>query len=239
MSVSDQTFLELCQELAREIGVPGTGPSTVLAQTGELEKIVRYVRNADLDIKNRYIDWKFLWKDDFSYTLSANDEGLTSASASWPTNLGTWNPDMFVLDATSDDYRLLEYIPYKTWLRDYSYGTHTASTPEIITIKPDNSLAWYPKADKAYTLTGEYWKAAVKMTANTDTSDIPARFRRLIVARAKLYYAEHEDAPEVSQGAGAEHDDMLDQLIAQYAPDQEVKRHFRAPESRRITVVPQ
>lgn len=239
MSIEDPTFLELCQNLARELSIPGSGPTTVVSQDGEHLKIVRYVRMADMDIKNRYIDWKFLWRDDFSTTLSVNQETLDSGSGDWPTNLGTWNPDQFVLDPTSDDYVTLEYTPYREWKRRFGYGTHTADMPGAITIKPDRSLAWFPKADSAYTLTGEYWKAAVPMTANGDISDIPARFRRLILVRAKLYYAELEDAPEISQGAGAEHDDLLDQLIAHEAPGQEVKRHTSAPESRRVVVVPQ
>lgn len=238
MSDTDQTFLELCVALAREVGVPESGPTTVVAQTGELEKIVRYIQDADMDIKRRYIDWKFLWLVDFSVSLTTNDQTVTSSTSGWPTSLGTWNPDAFVLDATADTFQELTYIDYDLWRRRYSYGTHNADTPQLVTIKPDKSLALYPKADGAYTLTGEYWKKAVKMTANSDTSDIPAEFRRLIVVRAKLLYAEHEDAPEISQGAGAEHDDLLDQMIAQYAPDQEVKRHFRAPASRQVVVMP-
>jgi hypothetical protein len=44
------TYLQLCQDMARDIGIPGTGPSSVTASGLSEEEIavVRYIKNADL-----------------------------------------------------------------------------------------------------------------------------------------------------------------------------------------------
>ena len=52
------------------------------------------------------------------------------------------------------------------------------------------------------------------MTADGDISAIPPRFHKIIIARAKMYYAENEDAPEIMAGSLAEFEDLLDKLEA-------------------------
>ena len=52
------TYLVLCQDMARDIGIPGTGPSAVDSTTLSEEEnaVVRYVQQADQDIQSRWFD---------------------------------------------------------------------------------------------------------------------------------------------------------------------------------------
>ena len=56
------TYLVLCQDMARDIGIPGTGPSSVTASdlSEEETDVVRYVKQADLDFQSRWLNLNFL-----------------------------------------------------------------------------------------------------------------------------------------------------------------------------------
>lgn len=237
--MAGRTFLQLCKRMAREVGIPGSGPTTVVSQTGEHEKIVRYIVDADMDIKRRFIDWNFMWKDDFSVSVVANDVTINSATTGWPTNLGYWDPTAFYLDKTTDSFIHLDKVAYLHWRNHLNVGSQQTSQPSLIAIAPDMSLRLHNKSDGAYTLTGEYWKKPVEMESNTDESEIPEEFRRLIIVRAKIMYGEHEDAPEVLQGAGAEHDDLLNQMENRYLRGQGIRGFAQAPDSEVQVVIPQ
>ena len=230
------TFLELCQRTAREIHIPGSGPTSISSTISEEEKIIRQVANADMDIQRDYIDWKFLWDDDYSHTLAQSEKVVLTTSN--PAILGTWDVDSFYIDRGLSTYRLLKYVEWHTFRDTYHLNDVTLQEdkPEFITIRPDKRLQLYPIPDQAYTLTGEYWKRADEMTDNNQVSIIPVEFHRLIVVRAKITWGEMNDAPDILMGASAEHDHLLDQMIAHYGPDQQVKRKLRSTSSERIVV---
>lgn len=46
-----RTYLELCQAFREDIGIAGTGPATVVGQTGILGRIVRWIADADITIQ--------------------------------------------------------------------------------------------------------------------------------------------------------------------------------------------
>ena len=48
-------FLSLCQRLRSEARIPGTGPSSVTGQTGELAKIVEWITTAYEDIQANHL----------------------------------------------------------------------------------------------------------------------------------------------------------------------------------------
>lgn len=223
--MSKSTYLELCQELARELRIPGTGPSAVTGQTGELEKIVRYVANANRDICRRWTDWDFLWTT-FSTTTVLDSNSLTDGS---PADLRKWDENSFVYDPTSDDYTRLSFIDYRDDYRQKVLGTQTSDVPAYVTIRPDRAIRIYPQASVAgKTVQAEYWKIGTELTADSTTSDIPEEHERLILVRAKIYYAESEDAPEIMASALAEHDDLLNILEANHLPDQDMRNMARA-----------
>ena len=215
------TYLELCQKVRQEVGVTGTGPTAVTSQTGMLQKIVNWVADADVEIQSRWFDWRFLWKQFSDSTIV----GTKDVSA--PSDLGTWDEDSFYLDYTASTYRKMAVMDYRSWRDNYRNGTKTNAKPGWIIVRPDDAIILEPPPDAVYTLTADYWKAPTRMSANTSTTPIPTNYERIIVARAKIYYAEHENAPEVLIGATTEYNDLLDKMEAKYLDGQKSRRLAR------------
>jgi len=218
------TYLELCQDMSRDVGIPGTGPSSVDA-TGLSEEetaVIRYIKQADQDIQSRWFDWDFLWSE-ASLTASTGISTLSS-----PSDLGNWKLDSIVWDKTSDDYQVLEYIAWNEYRTIYKYGTIDEDMPEVFSVKPDNVLDLYPTPSASATVSAEYWATPTLLSGDSATSAIPARFHQIIISRAKLYYAENEDAPEIMAGALAEFEDLLDKLESDQLPRQKNRRFSAA-----------
>lgn len=213
-------FLELAQTVRQEVGISGTGPSTVVGQEGQLKVIVDFVAEADYQIQSLWHDWDFLWSQ-YSSTLST---GTREPAVGKPTDFGNWDMRSFYLDYTSDDSTNLAPLSYVDWRADYRQGTATNSTPTYVVIQPDNNAIVDPPPDKAYTITADYWKTPTRMAANTDESAIPTQYHRIIVARAKAFWAEREEAPEILVASSAEYQDLLDKLESQSLPGQRARR---------------
>src|SRR4051812_25396411 len=85
------TFLELCEDLARESGGPAYAPSTVLAQTGRKAQIVEWIRGAWRMVQNSKSNWAFL-RAEFSKSLTIGQTTYTATG--WAiTRFGEWVGD--------------------------------------------------------------------------------------------------------------------------------------------------
>ena len=121
----------------------------------------------------------------------------------------------------------------------YKYGTIDSDVPEVFSIKPDNNLDLYPTPNAATVVSGEYWATPTVLSVDGDVSAIPARFHKIIIARAKMYYAENEDAPEIMVGSLAEFEDLLNQLEADQLPRQKNRRFSSAQDMFNFVVRPE
>ncbi|RLC74948.1 MAG: hypothetical protein DRI61_15715, partial [Chloroflexi bacterium] len=214
--MAKSTFLQLCQDARRYCGISGTGPSSVSNQTGIMEKLVNWVADSDLYIQRLWANWNFLHVDDYSENILVNTIEYTA-----PSDIGTWDMTSFWLDYSSDSGVSLTELDYLDWRNNYRNGTQAAGKPSYIARAPNKNLILHQKPDASYTLTGEYWKTPTKMTGNTDTSNIPEYFERIIIVRAKLFYAEDQEAREVYQTTIEEYRDLLNKLEAAELPAQE------------------
>ena len=247
------TFLVLCQDMARDVGIPGTGPSTTVTTTLSEEEIsvIRYINQADQDIQSRWFDWDFLWSEasitaiSGTSTLSSSNTGFPGTSTIGP--LGNWKLDSIVWDKSSDSYQILEYEEWNEYRENYKYGTVDSDVPEVFTIKPDGNLDLYPTPNSATVVSAEYWRTPVVMStvispatnADDNVSAIPARFHKIIIARAKMYYAENEDAPEIMVGSLSEFEDLLDKLEADQLVRQKNRRFSSAQDMFNFVVRPE
>ena len=229
------TYLQLCQNMARDIGIPGSGPSSVTSTSlsEEENSVVRYIKNADTDVQSRWFDWMFLWSE-----ATINSVSGTSTLVS-PTDLGNWNIDTVVWDKGTDNNLPLEYMPWGEYFEMYKLGTIDSADPEVFSVKPDNVIDLYPTPNSATPVYSQYWKVPTELSADTDVSSIPSRFQRIIIARAKIYYAENEDAPEVLTGSLAEFEDLLDKLESDQLPGQKNRRMLKTQDLANFTVVPE
>ena len=76
-------------------------------------------------------------------------------------------------------------------------------------------------------------------TANDNVSAIPPRFHQIIVSRAKMYYAENEDAPEIMVGSLSDFEDLLDKLEADQLVRQKNRRFSSAQDMFNFVVRPE
>jgi hypothetical protein len=214
------TFLELCQTVRSEVGISGTGPTTVLGQEGQLLSVINFTAEADFLIQGLWLDWNFLWAQ-FSTESQTNKRELKKTK---PDDLGSWDIHSFWLNYTSDTNYSLELLAYKEWRDSHRQGTMQIGIPTYAIVQPDQQVFLEQASDQEYSFTADYFKAPSKMTANTSESPIPDAFHRCIVARAKTMWAEREDAPEILLASSAEYQDILDKLEAHSLPDQGARR---------------
>jgi len=214
------TFLELCQTVRQEVGLSGTGPTTVVSQEGQLKVVVDFVIEADHQVQGLWSDWNFLWSQ-YSSTTSS---GTRAPALQKPTDLGTWDEDSFFLDYTTNTFYGLTPLDYIAYRQDHRQGVATNAIPSYVVVQPDKNVILDPPPDATYTITADYWKTPVRLSANADISAIPPRFHRVIIARAKTMWAEREEAPEILLASSAEYQDLLDKLEADSLPGQKWRR---------------
>jgi len=221
--------------MSRDIGIPGTGPSSVTASDLSEEElaVVRYIKNADLDIQRRWFNWDYLWSET-TITPSVGVSTLTS-----PANLGNWKLDSIVFSKATDDYQQLDFMDWEPYRLEYKLGVIDSGTPEVFSIKPDNVIDVWPTPDSTTTISAEYYRVPTELAADSDVSSIPPRFHNMIIARAKIYYGENEDAPEILSGALASFEDLLDKLEADQLPGQKNRRFSKVQDLFNYTVRPE
>jgi|TARA_B100000902_G_scaffold79716_1_gene84395 hypothetical protein len=221
--------------MSRDIGIPGTGPSSVTASDLSEEElaVVRYIKNADLDIQRRWFNWDYLWSET-TITPSVGVSTLTS-----PADLGNWKLDSIVFSKATDDYQQLDFMDWEPYRLEYKLGVIDSGTPEVFSIKPDNVIDVWPTPDSTTTISTEYYRVPTELAADSDISSIPPRFHNMIIARAKIYYGENEDAPEILSGALASFEDLLDKLESDQLPGQKNRRFSKVQDLFNYTVRPE
>jgi len=193
------TFLKLCQDVARESGtVSGTGqPASVMGNTGRLEKIVNWTADAWVAIQNSKTAWRFRRKE-FSGALLVNTAQYTAASFD-VLDLSEWLQEQELLTVyktsmgVSDESPLL-LLDWADYRRFYKRGQQDAGRPSVYAISPQGELCIGPKPDAAYTIQGEYVRTAQFLTANADVPIIPADYHDIIVWKALIMLADHDEA---------------------------------------------
>lgn len=192
------TFLELVKEVARLGGVAGNeGPTTVVRQRGEFQRIVNLVQLAYEEVANLNADWDFLWAHG-SYDV---EPGLALYPA--PDDLATWHVERVYLDGSP--------LPVIGW-PDYHPESVSPGRPYQAVRRPDNQLLLVPEPDAAHHLTFDYSRRAAPLQGDEDVPLIPARFRRIIVGRALIMLGNYENAPDVKEQGAEMYAVYLDQL---------------------------
>ena len=137
------TILELCKDLRREGSGVGSGPTTVVSQTGEYGRIVEWIIAANKAIQRIHTNWEFL-RSTFSFATVASTANYTKATAG-VTELASWKTDTFrcYLTATGiSDQQDLTYFPWEEFRDRYTLGTLSTQTgrPMFFTVKADKSV---------------------------------------------------------------------------------------------------
>ncbi len=242
MSIQNpQTFLDLCQRAAVECGVSSTAAITTAlpdtdGATGSLGRIVNWVNDAWTDIQMAHDDWGWMRSSNLlgagiSFTTVAGQASYPLGSGPGTVGIfdidtfGKWDRDTFRNYPTAAGFvaeTFLTDIAFDVWRDNYMLGAMRSvqTRPDVIAIGPDQSLNLGPPPNALYTVTGDFFRAAMPMVASTDTpTGLPSRFHMLIVYQTMMKYAGYESAPEVYQRGSSENARMYAQLEAIWAPE--------------------
>jgi len=203
------TFLELCQRVRQESGISGSGPTTVVNQQAILAKVVEWVRQADLDIQRLHPDWTFLWR----FTTASLQSDVRQY-----TNLDL-GLDTFsrVKRISIDGYDLTE-LDWELFRRRGYVSASDRQRPTTYSFRTDGVLMVYPTPDAAYSLEIDYSLPAKPMLDDIDVSVIPEPYHDIILHKALMYYASHEEDKMLLQVATQRYESTLSELGADCLP---------------------
>jgi hypothetical protein len=195
------TFLELCRDLRQEAGIAGTGPNSVLGQSGESKRIVDWVRRSYNDIQLESSQWRWLTAQ-FQFTTTPGKQSYSSLEAGITARFDRWNPRSIRLSLEGvQDQIELQYISYDEFRSIYLTGPRPEVRPTVVSISPQQELLLGDVPNLAYTVVGEYQKTLQTLQADSDAPEMPAQYHDAILYWALTKYARYESAPEIYQDA--------------------------------------
>jgi len=225
------TYLQICQDLANDIGIYGGYPSAVTSQTGRLGDIVRWVRDAWTSVQNRRTDWRWLHHG-FTLTTSADDDTYTfgdctdSTTSSAITRFRRWDiqndedrPRIYLSDTGVSGETFMTYLSWNDWRRIYRIQSPASAYPAFLSYDDQNQLLVGPPPNDTYVITAKYWRSAQVLAADGDEPECPSVFHDLIRYRALELYAGRFAAPEVMNKAVIEGRRLTIQLEEDQLPE--------------------
>lgn len=214
-------YLQLAQRLRLEVGANGTGPDSVLGQSGEYGRIVAWIATADEEVQRRHDNWRFMVGDIAINTVAGVGAYLPAAAIVPVTDLRTWKDrtiKCYLLSAGVSDERLLEYIDYDDWYAIYNTATQMPGQPVHYTIDNNLGILLGPAPNAVYRITAKYQRTVTTLTGNLATPVYPAEFHMLPVYAAMLDYGRFTGAPEVYQSGNLKYNIMLRQMERSQLP---------------------
>lgn len=188
--MASMTFLEIVAAAYRESGFVGEGPVSVLNQVGRKGDMVRWCQQAHEEIQEARTDWRFDWASGtFALTPGTdtydpvNDFSITGGVREFVrAPLGSYAyPTAQGLNARS-------YLRFCEWgeFRGLNVPSVSGSVPTIFTLRPDNSIVYYPNPTAAVMVAHEYYRMPQVLAANADVPRMPARFHMAIAWKAVM-----------------------------------------------------
>lgn len=200
-AVQPLTFLQLYQKLFREVGATGATPATTQNLSGEAARLVGYIHDADLEIQNLWVDWKWLRATLTCYTIAGAATGIATtqggSTSAQPADLAEWDFTSFqILPINSSQFQPLDTDEWFS-VRSEVFDTTDQAQPWRAIVMPDSTLRWDLTPDQSYKLQMEYRTVPYDLKLDADVSNIPARFaNRIIIEWARMKYGNFENAAE-------------------------------------------
>ena len=215
------TYLELCVRLVQEARISGTGPVSVIGQTGEMLLVTQWINTALQNLWGKYGQWQFA-RFDFSFPTISGVSTYPSTAAvpdllrwitddtesmrCWRTSIGSTD-ERYLIPISWDDFRDV---------RLFSTSRTQTGTPLEYAVKPNNDLIFWPIPDDTYTISGEFYCSVTSLVNNSDVPAFPADFHMLIVWEALRLTGAYQKSPENYMHGQAEYRRMLNQIRRQY-----------------------
>lgn len=232
-----RTYLQLCQDVVSDLGVAGgILQSTASGINQEQQRICNWVARADLLIQNLWSDWNFLWVQGSNLAVLAGNNSLSITPPAWAANIQSFNLETLWYQPGTNNAQIVPWMKWEDFYRSFMVQPMmTASCPSCFSVDPTNTI-WFSQnltANASFAI--EYWCIGNRLSGDTSTSRVPNNFDDIIVERAKILYAQRENAPEILTGSTAEYMDLLDKMQAYCLPR---NRAGRTSQNNATTVPP-
>jgi len=197
-------FLAICKRVRQEAGIAGSGPSSVVSQTGEIGRVVDWANDAWLTIQRKQL-WDWLWET-ATVTITAG----TSATA------GSIPASRYLRDKAFIGTRRLCFIPWERF--SVLYPDPAAGDPSDWSIRPDGAFVvnTEPTADAAISV--QRYILPTSMAANGDIPVMPERFHMAIVWRALMDASDYDEAGVSRTLAAAKYAEVLGDAFSDGRP---------------------
>lgn len=236
------TYLQLVQAYMNELGLSGAPtvqsiaagvPTLASGVTPPLEivNVCRWIHDANLDIDNQWMDWKYHWVQ-YGPTTAQPMVINTQApqiqylpAAQLPVQ--QWDINKFRYRTTAVGgltWQPLYYVERQEMIDRYDPDNASPGPPEVFTVNPDLSVSFGAPFDQAYDFLAEFWQRPVELQASADTPMMPSQFHRAVLCRAAVMYGNREDAPEIISGLTAEYLQWMDKLQSDQLEGFEIRR---------------
>jgi len=226
-------YLALCKFAHRYIGagddLPGTAPTTTVAQTGFLYEITQWVNDAYSDIQQEQQYWN--WKRSRTFSLALSNGVATYSRATIQVQLPTWDYIIPMVDRSGTPYVLVHrtsvgfsdqtlcfFIPYQDWRGYKDRGTIPSGKPVYYTELPDKSLSFYPTPDAAYTVTTDYRKVLDVLSGDSDTPEMPDQYHEAIAWGAAALWALQRESANKYAAFRDKRDEIMDKMRVDELP---------------------
>lgn len=183
------TYLELVRLLMQEAAVNTTpsGLTTVVDQSGELARVVEWVRDAWLDIQGTK-KWTFLWEQ-ADIVIPA---GFNALAGDLPAS--RWDRfTTYRIDPVSGQLRDLDYVPWQRFSLEYRI-LGNADSMTAWTVRPDNAFVVNAPAGANTTFNVQRYRNPQNLAADADEPLLPEDLHKLIVFHALVKYAGYDEA---------------------------------------------
>lgn len=236
------TYLELCQFAHRYIGggnaLPGTAPTTVIGQVGELFELVKSVADAYRAIQNDQDQWRFMQKQGvFSLPAAAR----TRTRAELIVQVADYDDiradlfgaghrfmQMYSVASGSTSNTPVIYVPYQPWRGTVDQNAIPVGKPNLFTTRPDQTVEFNFTADQDYSFVCDYKRQIVTWvqtdgstpgSANAQTPIFPERFHEMVAWRAIMFWGGSIQDPGKYQFARDEYNRIMAEMRADQLPE--------------------
>lgn len=188
--MASMDFLALAARAHKEAGLPGSGPASVLNQSGRLLDVVNAVLAAHEEIQELRKDWTFDWARG-TFSLSAGDDtydptvdfGITGGVREFSRA-----PLASYVYPTASGVNARNFLKFKEWeeFRGLNVPVVNGNVPTIFTLQPDGNVVYYPKPTVACTVVHEYYRNPETLAADATVPRMPTKFHMAIVWKAVM-----------------------------------------------------
>lgn len=222
------TYLSLVTDFIRETALSGgSAPESLVNVTGDQLKAKYWVNQANMQILREWVNWDFLWRrtainlSQGSTVVPSVTEVINGVSTQVVNMVKRKTLAIIQADGRPHFPTFMDWSN-SNFSYNYAYEAQPVSNyPAAWSMQPDRQIVLScPIESAGLTSIYEYFRKPKALVNDSDVPLVPDDFTRLIVVGAKIMYAEHEDAPEVSAGAHEEYDFLLSEMQAAHLPDQ-------------------